>query len=273
MSKSNSILLIDPSFDPATARNCKLLIKIGLDSLSYAIINKKTNKISAVFDEQECEDATRKLRERLKNDNYLQLDYQQVKVAIHTPNTIAVPNNLFNETDVAAHTTYFTAPHGENLYTKKQSYFDFTTIFALPKSTEQVLSTLKSENYPEHVGLLHLAEGAENNTLWVDFSAGAMAVVYVRSEQLIFQQTFEASNTEELNYYLLLLIKQLEINPDQTHVRLTGIIHENDEHYACFQKYFNDIQFSAVRTNLDQEILEDLPSHYYSNLLALDQCV
>jgi hypothetical protein len=273
MSKSNSILLIDPSFDPATATNCKLLIKVGLDSLSYAIVNKETNKISAVFDEQECEEPAKKLNERLKNDNYLQLAYQQVKIAIHTPNAIAIPNDLFNEKDLTAHTAYFTTPHSENLYTKKQSYFDFTTIFALPKTTAQILSTLKSENYQEHAGLLHLAEDAKNNVVCLDFSAGAMAIVYVKGGQLIFQQVFEISNTEELNYYLLLLINQLEINTAHTQLRLTGIIHETDEYYTCLQKYFNDIHFVTVRTDLDQEILEDLPLHYYSNLLALDQCV
>ena len=67
MNTKNSILLIDPAFDTNTAVNCSLLVKIGIDTFSYAILDKETNKIIAVFDEQECEDVSKTLSERLKN--------------------------------------------------------------------------------------------------------------------------------------------------------------------------------------------------------------
>ena len=114
MDNKNSILLIDPAFEPSTANNCSLLVKIGSKSFSYAIINSETNRVNAVYDEQECENVTSKFAERLKSDLYLSLPYQEVKIAINTPNAITVPDELFSEENLGANAQYFPANHSNN---------------------------------------------------------------------------------------------------------------------------------------------------------------
>ncbi len=270
---NNSILLIDPTFDPAAASACNLLIKVGVDHFSYAIINKETNQVSAVFDQQECDDGAQQFAERLKTDTYLKLPYQQVKAAIHTANTIAIPNDLFNEADSESHAQFFTEAHSGKLYRQVQSHFGFTTIFTLPRATDEGLAELNNEKKLEqNAGLILLAEKLDENSLVLDFSVGAFNVLYIKDQQIVFQQNFEAENGEEFNYYVLLMINQLNIKPETT-VQLTGIIHEGDEKYNCLLKYFSKVNFMTVNSSLNQEVLDDMPAHYYTNLLALDQCV
>lgn len=272
MNKSNSILLIDPSFDPASSINCDLLLKVGMDSFSYAILNKETNQVVAVYDEQECEDGAKKLSERLKTDHYLQLSYRQVKSAVCTLTHISIPDAFFGTVDLTTHTQYFAHPHSKRVYTKSQPFFQYTSVFALSEKTEQDLASLNSKNYQEYTTLLQLAQHTEGNALWLDFSANSVAMVYTKDNQLVFQQTFEISGPEELNYYLLLLISQLEINSEETQVKVSGIINENDEKFMCLQKYFVKNDFITVQTGLGHEILEDLPLHYFTTLIALDEC-
>lgn len=272
MNKSNSILLIDPSFDPAAAPNCTLLVKVGLDSFSYAIIDKETNAVSAVFDEQECKSGALKFAERLKTDSYLTLAYQDVKVAIHTPNMINIPNDLFREEELSAHAQFFATPHSENVYAHTQSYFGFTTIFSLPTPTEELLHNFKGKKFQSTAGLLSLAEDKEETTLILDFTVTSFTALYLKNKQVIFQQCYEIENMEEFNYYLLLMVNQLQISTQDTKVHLSGIVHEGDETYNCIQKYFNHIEFISALKELNQQVLNDMPFHYYSSLLALDQC-
>jgi len=57
-------------------------------------------------------------------------------------------------------------------------------------------------------------------------------------------------------------------------VLISGIIHEEDGYYICLQKYFSDIRFNLPPAgDIDHTILDDMPAHYYSSLLALDLCV
>jgi len=270
---NNSILLLDTSFDPQTAPACNLLVKVGLDSFSYAIINKETRQVNAVFDEQECEDGIKKFTDRLKTDPYLSLAYREIKIAIHSENIIAIPNNLYNENELAAHTQFFMAPHSGNLYTQDQHHFGFTTIFTLPKFIDELLNNdfSTSKRLQETAGLLLLATKIHETALMLDFSVNSFHILYVNDQQIIFQQQYEIENIDEFNYYLLLIINQLGIN--KPNVYLSGIIHEGDEKYNCLQKYFDTIYFTTAGDDLNQEVLDDMPSHYYSSLLALDQCV
>lgn len=274
MNNSKSILLIDPEFDPTTATSCNLLVKLGADSFSYAIINKLSKKIIAVYDEQECEDVMLKLTERFKNDTYLTLPYQEVKIAIPTPNSIAVPNVFFDDYSLKSHAKLF--PNlNDKLYTQIQSHFDFTSIFSVSKNLNSILQQYlpAAKKLQENTGLISIAEQLTETSLILDFSVGVFNALYVHDQQVVFQQCYEIEQVEEFNYYLLLIINQLEIDTKKTAVLLSGIIHESDERHTCMRKYFNDVEFLNVDSDLDQQVLDDMPLHYYSNLLALNKCV
>lgn len=277
MNNQNSILLIDPAFDPSASVNCNLLIKVGIDSFSYAIVNKEINKIIAVFDEQECGDASKKLNERLKNDPYLALTYNEIKIAVYTENNISLPNGLFeNENQLNLNAQFFAKPHSENLYTTNHANFGFTAVFSFSKVTDEMINAAlaNSKKYHPHASLLKLAENIADTSLLIDFTAGSISVLYIKQKQVVFQQCYEIENTEEFNYYLLLMINQLNIDLGETSAYLTGIIHIDDEKYNCLKQYFSTVHFlDFVDFNLDQQIIEDMPFHYYTTLLTLDQCV
>ncbi len=276
MNNPNSILLIDPAFEPATSVNCSLLVKVGIDSFSYAILNKETNKVIAVFDEQECEDGSKKLNERLKNDPYLSLTYSEVKIAVYTENNISVPDSLYQSDDLTNNTQFFIKPYAQNLNTTAHANFGFTSVFAFSKITDELIdqSLTNSKKYQLHAALLKLAENIADTSLLLDFTAGSIHVLYLKEKQVLFQQCYEIENREEFNYYLLLMINQLSININETNAYVSGIIHDDDEKYNCLKQYFSTIHFlNPVDFNLDQKVLEDMPSHYYTTLLALDQCV
>jgi len=270
--KSNNILLADPAFDPATAPACKLLVKIGLDSLSYAIINVENKKVQAVFDEQECEDGTQKLAQCLKSDSYLTLPYQEIKVAFLTDNTISIPNTLYNEDDLDVHTQFFTSASSGNLYKQHHDFHGFTTIFSISSAAELFYDS-GIKKFQQGAALLKLTEKIEGTILLLDFTVGAFNALFMRDQQVVLQQYYETENTDEFNYYLILMINQLQINVKTTAVQIMGIIHEGDAKYTCLNKYFASIHFLAIESELNLDVLEDMPAHYYTTLLALDQCV
>ncbi len=276
MNSQNSILLIDPAFDLQTALNCTLLLRLGMDNFSYAILDNETHKISVVFDEQECENVVAKLSEQLKSDPNLGLTFTEIKLAIYTENNISIPNSLYAHDDEKLNANFFNQPHSGSLYTNPHPNFDFTSLFSFSKITDEIISKslTNSKKYQPNAVLLKLAETMSDTSLLLDFTAGSISVLYVKDKKVVFEQGFEIENAEEFNYYLLLMINQLQINLNDTQVYLTGIIHESDDKHNCLTNYFKEIQFlNYVNPNLDQQILEDMPAHYYTTLLALAKCV
>ena len=273
MNNNNNILLTDPAFDLSMASACNLLIKIGMDSFSYAIVNRSTKKVIVLYDEQECTNSLFNLSERFEKDSNLNLPYQETKLAIYTDDEISIPNDFFDENSVELHSKLLKNNTFKNTF--KQNHFNFTTIFGLNKSLQDILTTQLSnlKIYPHSAGLLALAEDFKDSQLFLDFTANSFNALFIKDEKVIFQKCFETENIEELNYFVLFLINQLSINCIDITVHLSGIINEGDNKYQCLQKYFSKIEFVKLNSEILLNILEDMPAHYYTNILALNKCV
>jgi len=275
MDNKNSILLVDPEFDLNTAADCDLLLKITPDSISYAIIDKSCRQLKAVYDEQECGHVPEKLAARLKNDVYLTLPFNEIKAAVYTENTINIPNELYDPVQLNQYARFFTDDQSNNLYTRPFARFGFTSIFSLQQFTEDTLTaSLKNcRLYTQNAPVLALASQKDKTVLLLDFTATSFNALYTIEDKLIFQNYYQIDNAEEFNYYLLLIISQMNINTSLTEVHLSGIIHAGDDSFQCIEKYFNTISFTLPPVKeIDHKILDDMPAHYYSSLLALDLC-
>ncbi len=271
----NSILLLDPEFDPKRAPQCNLLLRITNDSFSYAIINQDTKSLEAVFDEQACEDIEQTLKTKIKNDPYLNYKYQAVKIAVSTANSVTVPNELYQAKDLYAYTSFFTTTAAKTLHVKTNTDFNFTSVFSLQQKMEDELDNhfKTASKHDQSATLLNLARKIENGLL-LDFTALSFTAVQVKDGKLAFKNSFEIESAEEFNYYLLLLLKQLNLDFDKIPLHVSGIIHENDVFHDVLQKYFKKIKFSLPQNEeIDCTILEDMPAYYYSSLLAIDLCV
>ncbi len=271
---NNSILLLDPAFDPQLSGQLSLLVKISTDTFSYAIIDDEKKLVYAVYDEQECDDGYQKFSERIKLDVYLKLPYQHVKVAAHTQNLICVPNQILANSDIAIQSAYFTDVDSDNIYAQPAMNSDFTTIFSFPKLAEQTINHCWPNNkkLPLNAGLVNLSHYFSEDTLIVDFSVKSFDIVYIKDKQVVFQQSYGFDNVEEFTYFLLLIVRQLQIDAPTTVVKTCGIIHQEDEKWNCLTQYFNKVEFLSLKMDLNTDILEDMPKHYYTTLLALCTC-
>jgi hypothetical protein len=271
---NNSILLLDPNFEPVNSPNLSLLVKIGVDSFSYAILDNERQFVHAVYDEQECESGFEKLTERLKSDAYLQLSYKEVKVASHTPNVVFVPQPLFEKENVSLYTKYFADDDANNVYVQPHPEQGFNSIFALPAAAEKVIGDTWQTHTKllQNAGLITLATTQKEDAVVIDFTVGAFQFMYLKDGLVAFMQCYQFEHADELTYYLLLIADQLAINTKHTRVKVCGIINEGDNNWNCLLQYFNDVDLLVLNSTLDTNILDDMPAHYYTSLLALQQC-
>ncbi|MHA4896178.1 DUF3822 family protein [Pedobacter sp. PWIIR3] len=275
MNSKNSILLVDPEFDPATASGCSLLIKVTADNYSYAILDKSDSKLKALYDQQESKNPIDDLAQRLKSDNYLSIAFQDVKASVYTQNTVAIPEELFEEQNLDQYAKFFTTTQSEKLHSQKLDSFGFTSIFNLENKAENILaeSFQGCKIFDHSAPLLSLVKNQQVRILLLDFTVGFFNATYTVEEKLQFQHSFEISNDDEFNYYLLLMIKQLSIDSKSTNVMVSGIIHDHDKRFEILSKYFNQVEFNIPHPgDLNIDLLEDMPNHYYSTLLAVDLC-
>ncbi len=265
---NNSLFLIDPDFKADASENCRLLLKITNDSFSYAVTDVHNGQVHLIFDKQACEDVAQALEEAFAKDIYLQRNYQSIKASVHTDHFVFIPNEWFDADNLQHYAAYLGTD--QNIRTQAQANFGFNTIFALNSRLESNLPA-QTQLYPQSESLLALKKHLADEAILIDFTANSFNFLYVKNGQLIFQNHFSMADAEEFNYFILLLIEQLSLY-EHIPVYLQGIVNEDDEHYTCLLKYFNQLYFFFPAGKENKGLLADMPGHYFSALLALDLC-
>lgn len=277
MNNKNSILLEDQAFDPVSALNCNLLLRITADSFSYAIVNTLEDKIEVVYDCQGFEPTEKNLSATILGDPYLSLLFKQVKVGAYTSNIIAVPQDIYTPEVVEPYLKYFTdlQNYSGSVYTASYSGQDFRSLFLLPAAIETTIKThwRDARSFEQTASLLAINQIAESHQFYLDFTAGSFHAMLLEKGKMIFQNVFQIENPEEFHYYLLLLIRQLEISTNGTKVLASGILNEGDEQHSILLKYFTTVNLcKPPASSITNSVLEDMPPHYYTSLLALNLC-
>lgn len=274
MNSKNSILLVDPDFDSNTSEDCSLLIRVTDNSFSYTVIDQLHHRIQVLFDQQNCNDVPSELSDRLNHDKHLLLPYLETKVSLHTENNIAVPDDIFDIDQLNSYAAFFTEKQSKKLYIQTCKDYGFSSIFSPLAQIDEMLHSAFScvKFFDLDAPLLKLTKDPQT-TLLLDFTASSFQSIYLKEGQLIFKSQYQIENSEEFNYYLLFINQELQMDTAETLVQLSGIIHEDDANHQCITKYFSQIEFLHFDIDkLNSSILDDMPAHYYTSLLALDLC-
>jgi hypothetical protein len=277
MNNNNSILLVDPNFDPNAALHCNLLLKITADSFSYVIVNTENKRVEVLYDRQNLQDQKRELLPLLHADPYLRMAFNSVKVCSYTINSISIPNDFYNEEEIERYAPYFSEPehYSSTINTLSIPSKEFQTLFLFPQVVEDALQTYwpDARKFEQTAPLLFDQKNQPGFQLTLDFTAGSFFAMLINNGELIFQNFFLTENAEEFTYYLMLIFKQLQLEPAQIDVMISGIVNEGDQQLQVLHQYFRSVNWNIPATEqLEDSILEDMPAHYYTSLLALQLC-
>jgi hypothetical protein len=277
MNNKNSILLVDPNFDPNAAIHCNLLLKITADSLCYVIINTQNNRVEVLYDRQNFLDHDNELLRLMHADPYLRLSFNSVKICSYTINSISIPNDFYVEAELEYYAPYFTEL--EHYSSRVNSIAiptkEFKTIFLFPQIIEEAMNTYwpNAGKFEQTAPLLSNSNNRLDFQLSIDFTAGSFFAMLIKNGSLIFQNFFLTEDAGEFTYYLMLIFKQLQLDPAQIDVLISGIINEGDPQQEVLKKYFRSVSWNVPAAEaLESGILEDMPAHYYTSLLALQLC-
>jgi hypothetical protein len=265
---NNSLLLVNPRFEADTSEKCHLLLKITNDSFSYAVVDKESEEINIVFDKQGCDNVEETIKTAFEQDTLLSKPYAAIKAAVHTPNFLFIPDEWFDAANLSVYTKFIGSEAKIN--TKHNVSQGFNTLFCLNNSLEERLPDT-TNLFPQSEPLIALSGHLTDTAILIDFTASSFNILYLKDKKVNFQNHYDAETPEEFNYFLLLIIEQLGLT-ESVPVYLQGIINEDDDHYNCLLKYFNQLYFFLPAGKQDSELLADMPKHYFSGLLALDLC-
>ena len=276
----------DKALDTANIKDYKLSIQLSLDGFSFCVFDHSINKFLSLesYSVQGKISVTRfceNFEHFAKNHPFLRHAFQQVLVLIESPKTTLVPAPLFDENEIQTFAKFNFSPDDDNLLLHdKLIYPDTFNLYPIP---EMLLKTIHSL-FPLARVICHssaLIEGLmiqnknlpEKKRVFVNTRNSFLDIVVIEGKSLVYYNSFSYTSKEDFIYYIIFVFEQLDLNPEETELTLSGFIEKSSSLFEITYKYVRHIQFGELSTNFSYSyIFDEVPPHYFTNLINSGLC-
>lgn len=254
----------------------KLSIQFSLDGFSFCISNAEDSIVhfsSYSFDDETTtpESLVQHIEEIFKTDTDLHYDFDSVTVIHENHLNSLVPNRYFKQDALKSYLNY-------NIKTISTDYITHDDLDELHMKNVYVpyvnVNNFLFQNFGEfefkhHASVLieKLVHQSKKDTthFYVNVTKSALDIVVIQDQSLQYFNSFEYHTKEDFIYYILFTFEQLQLDPNEQMVQLTGAIEKPSDLYEIAYKYIRHVDF--LTTSLESFAKDKLEHH--SNYILL----
>ena len=229
--------------------NLELSIQISLSGLSFCILNKELNTITALkhfnFDKKLNHiELLDKLKYIFNSENSLQNNFKNIIIIHENELFTLVPKALFNKNSLADYLKFNAKILKSDLVAYDQIDINESVNVYVPyvNINNFIFETLGSFTF-KHISsvliqnILEIEKHSQIPKLYVNVNKQNFEILVTHKVKLIFFNTFEYNTKEDFIYYILFTAEQLELNPETLNLIFVGDISIKDDLYIIAYKY------------------------------------
>jgi len=287
----------DPGLDKQKIYEYELSIRMHTDGFSYAILDTNTNKFlhleafdladpgKRIYIPGEAEKIdTGKLVQLLENElKWLQQAFHKVRILLEQGKSTLVPEALFNEEEAGSIFDFNVAGGPYQKTELKHDHLKSTNAYAIYRLPSQ-LQRLCEKYFPGAAvyhystaniqSLFHKYRNADNDKqLFVNTAGTHIDILQIKNKKLDYYNSFSYNTTEDFMYYLIFVVEQLDLNPENVELMMLGEIEKHSSLSDLVHKYVRHIRFIERNPEFRYSfVFDQLPPHYYYNLFSASLC-
>ena len=283
---TQSVLKYDEALHKADSKNYKLSIQLSLDGFSFCIFSETQNKFlsiesHAIHNVKNIDSFCNLFRDFFQNHPWMNLSFGQVAILFESQKSTLIPSSLYDEKEQDNYTKLnFTFTEDQIIKTDKLVNVDAYKLYVVPKQIIELLNSL----FPGHQlsshasvlieSLLILSKNLPaNKRCYVNARNSYLDIIITEGRNLLYYNAFNYTTKEDFIYYLIFVLDQLKLNPEEIELILTGFIDKNSKLFEMVYKYVRNIAFPQLSDSFNYSyIFNDIPTHKYSNLLNFYLC-
>ncbi|WP_374165388.1 DUF3822 family protein [Arcticibacter sp. MXS-1] len=277
MNYTGTLHLKVEGFNQTAAEECELLLRVSSGRLSYAVIHPETKSLKVLFDAVLLHSLPVSVSELIKQNEYLSYPFKKVKVSAESFHFTFIPSELYSREGLPAYKNFLSSSKPSFFVVNQLKQTGMQVIAALE---EPVAAPFKSAFaspafYSQAESLITGAAlyPASRRTLFLHFNSATFETLVINGQEVIFYNIYASPTTDDFNYFLLLVIQQLDLKTGEVDVLLSGEIEKYSEHYRRISKYFSSVSFAdSTRLFNYQDSFKLVPLHQFFSLLSLSLC-
>ena len=231
-----------------------LKIKISPNNLTLVVVKHLSGKVLNYFNydfEKSIpeEDLSIKLKSAIEESNIDSNNIISVKLYVNNKLSCIIPDNLFDKKLGLEYLKY----NSKLLKNDTSSYDTIEEIEAvnvyLPyiNVNNFILDKYGAFDYYHYSTIfikkiLKINNRSKKTNLYLNFDRNSFQISIIKTQKLIYFNTFKFTSPNDALYFILYVIKQNKINTNKSEILCFGNIIENDEKHKLFSQFFNNIK-------------------------------
>jgi len=256
-----------------------------LDGFSFVLLNSKEQKYSALefYDFQNCSnygEVAENIDRIVSQQELLQQSFESIAICISNSLSTLTPKALYQK-DNGIEILKFNQPllQNEDETNDWLQSIQAHNSYTLPQELQRCFNkhypsqTWKHQSSVLIESLLQQFKLNEATKIYLSVQNTDFEIVVLEGRKLKFYNSYTYRSSEDLIYFLLFACEQLNLNPDQIPLVISGEIEENSEVYKLLYRYIRNLSFIKRNPNYNYSfVLDQVPEHYYYKLLNLHLC-
>ena len=275
--------IIEDKFSLKSAKQYELSILIGVDSLSYAVVDSQQELLvlKKYLLDAPAEPTIPAFQHFFLNDPLLGASYLNTKIGVVHPVFSLVPERLFNREEQAAYLDQLSPIQtGDDLRNAPLESIESQLVYTIPEAWSQWLKTSfpNAKVFHQQAGLIeacaNIASTRKGFQLFVNVRQGVVQVLLFEKNWLQFSNQFSYQTSTDFVYYVLMVVKQYQVPISSLITFISGTLIEGSEIYNLLYRYLPEIRRVPV-VGLYQfgPIMEAKRiKHQYLDLFAMLYC-
>lgn len=276
----------DDALNKSRSEEYKLSILLSQNGFSFTLFHPEINFFSglASFDykgSKKINEYCTGLRKLSENNEYLTLKYSDISILYETSKTTLIPFPVFSETDKEQFSTFnFNRNPEDVVMFDKLTNLEAYNVFLIPEEIQKILTSLfpgcKIHSHTSALiesTLLYCKNLPVKKRAFVNVRKTSIDIIITEGNKLLYQNSFSYMSKEDFIYYILLVLEQLKINPEEIDLNLSGLIEKDSKLFEIAFKYIRNVRFEKLsETFLYSYVIKEIPEHYFLNLININRC-
>ncbi|RTQ47744.1 DUF3822 family protein [Hymenobacter gummosus] len=276
--------LRDETLDVGNLAGYNLYLSAGAHGLRLGVADVRRNKFVALED-YAAAPATSLAGQvqalSAQHDLLGQPGWNRVRLAVQNRHFTLLPAPLFRDGDEASYLRLHHAVDAQHEVVRRYRHpgQEVVSIFA----AEKTLAEWFERTYPQQKllhqtsalleGVVHQSERQGPPRLFLSVGPQEVTIVVVRDKRPEFCNVFAFSTAEDFIYYVILVMQELSLNPDDDPVVVYGDLLHDSELFSVLRKYIRHVRFGNRPYDVGYSYrLNDVFEYRYFELYSLHLC-
>ncbi len=279
----------DEKFSIDELEDYSLTLQVGIRDFQISITDTQDNQVMALEDYRlegirTVNERLRLIKDILDNHDFLTAGFwKRVKLSLKTHKFSLVPSNMFVADSAAdylsVNSDIKTSFEQVNYY--KQISANAVNVFAAETKLCNWISSIYKRKAVHVVhqgsalieGVLKHNDHSSEKAMYCFVDLGILHVIVAADRKLFFYNQYAVRKKEDYLKYIMLVFKEMEMDPKTNALQLWGFIRQNSEEMALLKKFIRNISLGARPSFLKFGYkFDEIEDHQYFDVMSAYIC-